>query len=345
MNHFIKHLLTLSLSTILIGTTSLYAAQTKPVLTLGKAIESAYSYSNQMSLNSKEQEVLKESLKAKEGSTYYHYYNTYLQKAKNEQQRTFIQDQIAYDITSRYNALVLLEKEIVNLDTAIAIKNTEMNSQKLKKQLGLVSSLNYANTEVELDNLKITKAAKLESLNNDRSYFKRLTGKDLTQYALDDTLNFEIFRIPGPIENYISDKINIQLKYDTEMAQLSADNILQEGDPAMPWSNYLDAKYQSDKTFSSLEDTQKTLKQSLLNAYASLLSLEEQIGTTKTQLSLAKKNLAMSELQREQGTISTTDYHSKALSVQELEYTLRSSINNYTSLKNSIEKPWATSGN
>ncbi|MDF2595588.1 MAG: putative multidrug efflux pump, outer membrane protein [Clostridia bacterium] len=345
MKNLLKKLLTLGLSLTLLGTIPIYAAETNPVLTLDAAIESAYSYSNQISLNVKEKDVLKESLKAKEGSTYYNYYNTYLQKAKNEQQRAFIQDQIAYDITSRYNDLVLLEKEIAKLDTTIAIKNTEMNSQKLKKQLGLVSSLNYANTEVELDTLKITLAAKLESLNNDRSYFKLLTGKDLTQYVLDDTLSFEIFRIPGSIENYISDKINIQLKYDTEMAQLSAANILQEGDPAMPWSDYLDAKYQSDKTFSSLEDTKKTLRQSLLNSYASLLSVEEQIGTTKTQLTLAKKNLEMSKLQHEQGTITTADYQSQALSVQELEYTLRSSINNCISLKNSIEKPWAASGN
>ena len=344
MKNFIKKLITISISVTFLCTFPAYASETKPVLTLDAAIKAAYTYNNQLSLNSKENQVLAESLKYPQDDSYYTSYTNYLKKAKNEQQLTFIKDQIAYDITVRYNNLVLLEKLIAKQDINIAVKTNELSSLALKKDMGLISSINYQNSQVELDNLKTSKSSNSESLNNDRNYFKRLTGKNLSSYTLDHTLNIESFRIPGSIDGYISNKIDIYLKYDKELAEFSADNIIKDGDPAMPYANYLDKKYQSEKTLTDIESTRQTLQNSLANSYTSLLNIEDQIAATQTQLALAKTNLEMSQLQHKMGMISTKDYYSKTLSVQDIEYNLMSLISKYNSLKVAIQKPWATAG-
>lgn len=344
MKSYLKKLLAIIMIVPILGTTPLQAAQLKTVLSLSDAIDSAYTYSNQISLNSKEYDLLKEQLKAQEGGSFVTYQTAYLTKAKNQQQEQILKDQIASDITNRYNALVLLEKEIANLDASISLNTQKLKDMELKKKVGLVTATEYNSLSIQLDIQKNSRSAKIESLDNDQGYFKILTGKDLKQYSLDDVITYETFRIPGSIDSYINSKIAEYLKYDKDIVQLQSDNIITDGSTPMPWVTYLGQKYTIDKTISTLENTQKNLKQALITSYSSLLSLEEQITTLQEQLKLTEQKISNSKLQHKVGLITTLDYNSQLLSLQDIQYNLRKLINSYNLLKASIQKPWTLSG-
>ncbi|MDF2596042.1 MAG: putative multidrug efflux pump, outer membrane protein [Clostridia bacterium] len=344
MKIYLKKLLAVIMTCSVLSALPLYAAEPKTTLTLEEAIESAYRYSDQVSLNSKEYDLLKEQLKANEGGSFVAYQTLYLTKGKNEQQKQILKDQIAYDITKRYNALVSLQEEIANLEASISLNTKKLTDMALKKKVGLITTTEYDSLVIQLEMQKNTKTAKSESLINDQNYFKILTGKDISKYSLDDQLSYEPFRISGPIDSYINNKIADYLKYDKDIVQLQADNIITEGSAPMAWSVYLGQKYASDTKISALESTQKTLRQGLMTTYSSLLSLEEQIVSLQSQLQLLEKQLATAKLQYQVGLMTALDYNIQLLKLADTQYSLRTLVTNYNSLKEVIQKPWASAG-
>ncbi len=330
----------LCIFTLIATSLTSFAQETKPVLTLENAITAAITHSNELSLNSKEAELLKAKMKANEGTTFYIYQNSYLQRAKNEQQRQIIKDKIAYDITNRYQTLILSEEELAHLKASLAIKQKEFTNLTLQKELGLVSKVNYKLAQLELLQLKEQINAKTSALHNHQDYFKLLTTKDPKDYTLDKTLTYEIFRAPGTIDSYLEDRIATYLKYDKEMLALAADNILKDGDAPMPWNVYLEQKYAIDSQSNTLEASQDTLKNALMTSYSSLISLEEQIAHLKVQLEILDTQLKASALQVDLGLQTSLNHEKTSLNKEQLNYNLRQLIVSYNKLKMSIQKPW-----
>jgi len=340
---YLKQWVSIVLTFVLLCAVPLYAAEQKPVLKLEDAIKAAIIYSNQMVLNSKEQTTLKEQLKANQSAIYFVYQQTYLKKAKNEQQKQVVEDQIASDITDKYNAMLVLQREMDNLTKNIDIKAKELKQMQLKSKKGLINPITYQAKEVELEGLKTTKQAKIEELKNDQDYFKIITGKDLTQYSLDDTGSYEIFKIQGSVDGYLNSKISDYLKYDKALAELIGDNVILPGSAPPFYADYLENQYNADKGIITVEETQKNLKQTLINNYSTLLSIEQQIITVKSQLQLSNKKLKTVQLRYKAGLVSSLDYDKEVLAKQELELNLTNLINQYNVLKDSIQKPWVIS--
>jgi len=319
----------------------LHAADQKPVLKLDDAIKSGFVYSNQISLNSKELELLRERLKSREDNSYVAYQTVYLQKAKNEQQKEILQDCITYDITNRYNMLVVLQKEITQLDHSITITIREMQQMKVKKELGLVDDVSYDSMEIQLQDLKNSKQSQLELLNNDQSYFKLITGKDVAKYTLEDVLIYETFRIPGAVDNYMDSKIEDYLKRDSALAQFAKDNILTDVVGTVYYSDYLDKNYNADKSLSLLEDTKKEMKDALKDSYASLINQEEQISNMQAKRLLAQKQVSIAKVKYQIELITELDYQKQSLSLEDIELNLTKLTTQYNLLKQVIQKPWS----
>ncbi len=331
---------TLCVFTLIATSLTSFAQESKPVLTLENAIAAAITHSNELSLNSKEAELLKEKMKANEGTTFYIYQNSYLQRAKNEQQRQIIQDKVTYDITNRYQTLILGEEELAHLKASLAIKQTEFRNLTLQKELGLVSEVNYKLAQLEIIQLKEKIEAKTSALHNQQDYFKLLTTKDPKDYTLDKTLNYEIFRAPGTIDSYLDDRIATYLQYDKEMVSLAANNIIKDGDAPMAWNVYLEQKYAIESKSHTLESSQDSLKNALMTSYSSLISLEEQIAHLKMQMEILDTQLKSSALQVDLGLQTSLSHEKTSLNKMQLDYNLRQLIVNYNKLKTSIQKPW-----
>ena len=114
----IKRYLTKAVALVLVialGNMPLLAADTKKDLTLESAIKSAIAISDDLAINSKKTDTTKEQLNAIDNLGSYTYNETYISKNELEQQRDFIKDRITYRVTSKYNEIVLLNKEIAKI--------------------------------------------------------------------------------------------------------------------------------------------------------------------------------------------------------------------------------------
>ena len=78
--------------------------------------------------------------------------------------------------------------------------------------------------EIEIRTLQDEITAKDNSLNNNKDYFKVLTDLDLKNtYNLDYEMNYTKFKINGSVDEYLDDRIDKYLKYDTEILKLTKD--------------------------------------------------------------------------------------------------------------------------
>lgn len=341
MKIYLKKVLTIGFLIISMGSTLIYGADDKPILKLEDAVKAAFTYSNQLSLNAKEKELLREKLKANQSNAYEAYQKVYLEKAKNENDTEVLKDQITYDMTNRYDKIVTAKKEEQLLDHTIAVKSKELAQMKVKKEMGKMSTIDYEKAELELAQLKVKKQAKLEFLNHEMSFFKLITGKDLVQYTLEDDLTFEVFRVPGNLERYMDTTITTYLKYDRDLAQFTRDHVIIAGGQPIFYGEYLEKQYLADKTLASLEDARKNMKDMLMKSYSSLMSLEEHLAALEIQKQLAEKEIQLSKLKYETGKITYLIYEKQILHLETLDFQRHELITQYNILRQLIQKPWA----
>ncbi|SJS77509.1 TolC family protein [Clostridioides difficile] len=193
----------------------------KEILTAREAVSAALKNSEKLKMKSEEIKMLKEKLEVQdeidrysEGSNSFPYDQIGLLKNQSEQAKGFMEDQIANDITNKFNDLVSKENELDKIKNNLDIKTKEIKDMKLKKDLGLVTSLETESAELELQTLQNTQKAKLQELKDNQDYFKLLTNIDLNNYQLDKEYRFESFRVGGSVDSYMEGKVNEYLKYD-----------------------------------------------------------------------------------------------------------------------------------
>lgn len=329
-------------SIAMLSTMTIFGAEIeeKPVLSIEEAITSAYSESNDLIFNLKQQKILEEKVKISSGSSFVEYETLDIQRRENARKEDYIRDQIAYDVTNRYQNLINLEQEIKNLEQEILVQTKSLNQMSTQKDKGLISGLQYQAAELELKSLETSLKTKIETLSSDKSYFKLITGKDLKDYSLDEELIYEPFHIEGSVERYCNDKATVYNRYNKERADLKKNYT-----PFLPtdaeYSNYLTKVYGMDLEVASVEDATKSMTQSMMMSYSNLLNLEEQISSLQQQIEFTKKQLETTELQYKLGLKTKLDCEKQELNVDKLEANLRVMICNYNKLKTTIEKPWA----
>ena len=165
----------------------------KEILTAREAVSAALKNSEKLKMKSEEIKMLKEKLEVQDefdsftgSDNSFPYDQIGLLKNQSEQAKGFMEDQIANDITNKFNDLVSRENELDKIKNKLEIKTKEIKDMKLKKDLGLVTSLETESAELELQTLQNTQKAKLQELKNNQDYFKLLTNIDLNNYELID---------------------------------------------------------------------------------------------------------------------------------------------------------------
>lgn len=375
------------------SSTNAQAQTAKQVLTLKEAINAALSNSGKLALKSKEIRLYENKLdiqdeldKAQGNDNGFPYDKLELTVDQTKEQRSYMEDQIAQDITNKYNDLITKGNDLNKFKKQIEIKTTENEYLKLRRDLGLSTVIEVKNAEIDLQKLKNSEQAKESQLKNAKDYFKVLTEKDLNNYVLSEAQEFEAFRIDGSQDEYFDEVIDKYYKYDNKLIDLTKDNlddnevnkpisndkpnksdpkfqkdkkdalgnvIGQEFDPdayataeqayEKSWSDYgtyLQNKYNLSSSRVSLEDNKKNLKKGLKESYANLLDMENTINVSKANIEVKNKELSISKLKYDEGLMTKTAYDKLVLDNEDLETALRTSINDYNTLKNKIQKPW-----
>lgn len=384
------------------------AANSKPILTLDNIIKAAIENSDKLKLKSKEITMYRNKMDLQDKTNDFYesisqkvydfpYDKLELQEKQTKQSQEFLEDQIANDITGKFNAIISKEIEINKAKTNLEIKNKELNTIQTKVRIGMATENQLTDKEIEIKSVQDDIKAKEDSLKNNKDYLGVLTNLNLSNYGLDTNIKYDVFRIDGSVDEYLDDKIDAYLKYNDEMIKLTKDyldelkddgikDIIDKDIPQIPdktkyagvdqttgtvtfnssgyalslidymqkqqiflkklegYGSYLDGKYNLEEGKVKLDDAKKNLKNGLKEGYSTLLDLENKINTLKEQINSTNTKLRYAKTQVDIGMMTENNYKAAVLKSEDLDTSLRSLINTYNTLKDSIQKPWILSG-
>ncbi|OPJ65946.1 TolC family protein [Clostridium chromiireducens] len=304
-------------------TQNLQITEVRKILTLDKAIEAAISNSDKLKLKSKEIKMYQDKIDLQEKNNDYYksigqkvydfpYDKLELQEKQTKESKEFMEDQIANDITNKYNDMILKEIDINKSKRYLELKKKDFDFIKGKLSLEMATPTEVKDAEIELKSLENDIKAKENLLNDNKEYFKVLTDLDIKNtYKLDDSMKYEKFKISGSMDEYIDDKIDKYLKYDTEILKLTKDymkDLKDDGikdimkkdteklpDKALSITAKEDGTYEFDSGSYALKLIEYQQKQmeylAKLNAYGEYIGGDYNVSEAKVKLEESKRNL------------------------------------------------------
>lgn len=211
------------------STNAVTAVQTKvrPVLTLKDAMNGAFNTSQTLALKEKKVRLEEDKLDLQEkiDDDGYQYDSQDLAVKQAKEDKEFFEDQIGQTVTNKYTDLVAKENELDKLKKQIEIKTKQLKDSELKKNLGIITSIDLKTAQNDLQTQKNNVQLKEDQLNNNKYYFKVLTGKDLSQYTLVQDQAYEAFKIDGSLDAYFDKVIDKYLRYDVKSNELLKDYV------------------------------------------------------------------------------------------------------------------------
>ncbi|NRT91899.1 TolC family protein [Clostridium beijerinckii] len=393
----------------------------KPVLTLDQVINAAITNSEDLNLKSQQISMYrkKEDIQDKTNDFYeslgekiydFPYDKLELLEKQTNQSKDFLQDQISSDITNKYNAIIIKQIDISQAKTNLDIKNKDLETIKTKVQIGMATSNQLTDKQIEINSLKNDITAKENSLKDSMDYLGVLTNLNLSNYTLDPNIEYNLFKIDGSSDEYINDKIETYLKYNQKLINLTKDylddlkddgvkDIMNKDIPSMPsggipssasymkkddatgtveldegaysiglsshalqlinyeknalkyymdltkYGAYVDGKYGVEEAQVKLDDSKKSLKNGLKQAYSTLLDLENKINDLNDTIKSTNTKLKYAKTQVDVGLMTENNYNALVLKSEQLDSSLRTLINAYNNLKTTIQEPWVLGAN
>jgi hypothetical protein len=322
-----------------------------PVLTLKEAIDAAINNSDKLALKSKEIRLyedkadIQEELDDLQGSDDdFPYDKLELTIKQTKEQKEYTEDQIAEDITNKYNNIVLMQNTLNKLKKQIEIQTRDNENAKFKKSLGMSISLDISKAEIELQKLKNSEKAQQDQLKNAQDYFKIITERDINNYVLEQDQEYKEFRIEGSLDEYFDNVVDKYYKYDNKLFEMTKDN-LKDNDVDRPSSNDKpnkdDSRFQKDitdvdgnvtgKEFDSKAyDAAEQTYVGLWNDFGNYLQNKYNLSSSKVSLDEKKKNLkkgleesyaSLASMENDINVAkSNIDVKNKELSIAKLKY-------------------------
>lgn len=297
--------------------------QEKKILPLEEAIAGAINNSDKLTLKSREIKMYEDKMRLQE--KYNDYYNSInqkvydypydkleLQEKQNKQAKEFMKDQIASDITNKYNDMVLKEIDLNKAKRALEFKRRDFEFINGKLSLEMATPTEVKDAQIELTSLENDIRTKENLLNDNKEYFKVITDLDVKDtYKLDYSMNYEKFKITGSVDEYIDDKIDTYLNYDNKIFKLSKDymkklkedgikDIMSKTPETLPdRASNITVKADGTTEFDAgsyalrLIDYQQKQQEYLakLNAYGEYIDGQYSVDEAKVNIDEAKKNL------------------------------------------------------
>ena len=196
------------------------------VVTLDKVIEAAVNNDEQIKVYNSQKKYYKDM------EDYYDEVNDDNGEDKNdvnlkdvEQSKNFRVDGVEYEITNLYNDILLLQKQIELQEIVVNNKSVETEQYRLQQKHGLITSIKLEEYEQELQKERDTLQNYINEEKDSKKKLTSLTGINMSDYKLNDTLQFNPFRVDGDIDEYVTEKVDIMLKYKKELIDLTKDQV------------------------------------------------------------------------------------------------------------------------
>lgn len=297
------------------------------VLTLDDVVKAAISNSDKLSLKSQEIAMYRRKMDIAEYNKDYNeeigqntgenkiddfpYDKLEIQENQTKQSENFLYDQIANDITNKYNSIILKQMDINKLKYDLEVKTKELGILKTKVTLGLATSNQLYDKQIEITRAQDSIKAKEDSLKVNMDYLSVLTNLNLSNYTLDSNINYSPLKIDSSIDEYLDDKISEYLKYNDEIIKRTDDYLKELKDKKMDDikkiidGNVAESPKQSDYTKkdengATVNDTvaysvallqYEQTQEKIINAYSSYVDARYNIDEAKVKLDDSKKSL------------------------------------------------------
>lgn len=306
-------------------------AKQSSVFTLDDAITAAIANSSTIVLQSKKINLEDDKLDIQDDidDDGYDYDNQELIVKQEKQKKDFMEDQVAQDTTDKYNDLVAQGKALDKIKKQINIKTKEVSDAQLKKSLGLITSIDLTQAQIDIQTLKNSEKDAENKFKNSQDYFAVLTNKDLSKYTLEQDTNYETFRIDGSVDSYIDDVINKYVEYDKDSYDLFKDHVddlkdtVSEPGAVPQIGDFLDIVDNTSGTPVVIKTRQDQLEDAL-DQYSK--DTTEYITYLSSKYALSGQSVSLSEKKKSYKNILNTCYS-----------TLLNLENNINVLKSSIE--------
>ena len=206
-------------------------ANVKPVLTLSDSINAAISNSETLQLDEKKissqnkidyiNQEIEDNNNISNDQENFNDDTREININKLEQKREFDEDNLIQKTTKVYNDIVTSKLKIDKAEKGLEIQNKLLSDAKLKSNLGLMTTIDLTSAEIQIETLQNQLKSNQNALIDLQYSFKVLTGKDVTQYTLEQDSNYETFKIDQSVDDYLDNVIDKYLKYSEELLALN----------------------------------------------------------------------------------------------------------------------------
>ena len=336
---------TMILATLILSTTVSTLASTKDstkdsskvTLTLKEAVSRGISSCDIKTVYGSYLDAYEEINKYNKDYSSPQYRQSVLQEKVYKYNMHYINEKIAYDTTTTYLDVVLLNKQVEMANNNVAISEKKLSAMEIKKKKGQVSELDYKNAENQLKQLKASLIGYQKDLDNRVLTFKDLTHMDISKYVLDTDFVLEAPAIKGQPEAYFD--VQLQDFYALKQDEISIGELGMKGLFQTTVGDYMLQEAKLVQGQYTLDDLKDSMSTTLLQYYNNLTSYKNDIDTCELKIQASTEQFKATEIKYNNGYISKLEYQESLLKQQELEVERFGKIKLYLTTKMMIENP------
>lgn len=316
------------------------------VLTLEKAIELGRGNNSQVGTYSKLIDYYEERMKYSNNGSLYETDDAMYDLKDTEQKREFLKETIGYDVTNEYNNLIILQKELDLLEDQIAYTEKVLRNAEIKNKMGMLDEVSYDKEKLNLSEYKNQQINKTQMLKEANYTFKILTGVDPSSYTLEESFEYEPFKLETSVDAYISTLVDKAYKYQEEAADFYDATMYMRLDEGQDYrySTYLQLMANAYSNKASVKQGKESAKENLLSVYTNLRKSETELESLKEQLTVKEKEVKVTEIKHKAGFVSAVEYERVILEYNKLKLDIITTINACNNFKASLETPWSVIG-
>lgn len=308
------------------------------VLTLEKAIKQAKQINRNISANERQEVLSAEEVDfALLVGDYNGYKEKYVSQRYVQKQGTLLDSKIEIDISTLFDEIIVIEKELEILGKNIEIEEKKLKKQQVLKGQGMTSELDLEGTKLVCEQMKDSRKKTQDKLELKYSELCTMIGSSNQKYVLEKDANiYKPYQERGDINAWVNtaaeEHINIwKATEDVKVAELpsyTSDYML-----------YIKNKEKIEQSKDKLDNTEEIVANQIRQIYTQVRQLEAQYELITKKIEIQEKQVKVNESYLLNGLIAELEYDQAIIELKNTRLELEKLVNNHTYLKKQLNNP------
>lgn len=313
-------------------------------INVDKAIESALSREEKVGVLDKQIAAYEAKIEVIDDPIAASHYSNVYSRDQAVQEKDFIKDIVAYNVSVLYDAIVMLKEQIEFSNKSIEVSEKELKQAEIRKRVGQISQFDLEKVELQLEQNRAQNQKNSSTLEDYKSQFHTLTGLDLDDYdEIEVDLTYE--DLDEQIDAHITWSVGYYLANTEKFLEYQRTHIVEVtqstyGDIGLPIDVVYATEAQVAESSYNTSQQRKNLLQTLQTAKVGLEKLQQTIAIQEEELKSQKKNLEMMQMKYVKGYATQLEVQKAEQSVSQIELEKMQNIYSYNEQKMVVEKPW-----